>query len=86
MGQQLSMVLGKLSKVYRTGIKNWIVGVLQPVIDNLQKARLRQQGRDQVVLPRRGAALPQGCRASDLKAANEMQSAPPPHSTIRGGR
>jgi len=33
------MVLGKLWKVYRTGIKNWIVGVLQPVIDNLQKAR-----------------------------------------------
>ena len=37
MGQQLSMVLGKLWKVYRTGIENWIVDLLQPVIDNLHK-------------------------------------------------
>lgn len=33
----VNMVLGKLWKVYRTGIENWIVGLLQPVIDNLQK-------------------------------------------------
>ncbi|EEC74295.1 hypothetical protein OsI_09547 [Oryza sativa Indica Group] len=31
------MVLGKLWKVYRPGIENWIVGLLQPVIDNLHK-------------------------------------------------
>ncbi|CAL5056605.1 unnamed protein product [Urochloa decumbens] len=33
----VNMVLGKLWKVYRTGIENWIVGLLQPVIDNIQK-------------------------------------------------
>ncbi|KAF0934557.1 hypothetical protein E2562_025652 [Oryza meyeriana var. granulata] len=33
----VNMVLGKLWKVYRPGIENWIVGLLQPVIDNLQK-------------------------------------------------
>lgn len=33
----VNMVLGKLWKVYRGGIENWIVGLLQPVIDNLQK-------------------------------------------------
>ncbi|KAK3155732.1 hypothetical protein QOZ80_2BG0206860 [Eleusine coracana subsp. coracana] len=33
----VNMVLGKLWKVYRTGIENWIVGLLQPLIDNLQK-------------------------------------------------
>ncbi|KAB1206028.1 Synaptotagmin-3 [Morella rubra] len=31
------MVLGKLWKVYRGGIENWIIGLLQPVIDNLKK-------------------------------------------------
>ncbi|XP_020242314.1 synaptotagmin-2-like [Asparagus officinalis] len=31
------MVLGKLWKVYRGGIENWIMGFLQPVIDNLKK-------------------------------------------------
>nr|GFA93453.1 C2 calcium-dependent membrane targeting [Tanacetum cinerariifolium] len=31
------MVLGKLWKVYRGGLENWVVGLLQPVIDNLQK-------------------------------------------------
>uniref|UniRef100_A0A0D9Z0J2 C2 domain-containing protein n=1 Tax=Oryza glumipatula TaxID=40148 RepID=A0A0D9Z0J2_9ORYZ len=33
----VNMVLGKLWKVYRPGIENWIVGLLQPVIDNLHK-------------------------------------------------
>ncbi|KAL3830661.1 hypothetical protein ACJIZ3_019463 [Penstemon smallii] len=33
----VNMVLGKLWKVYRGGIENWIIGVLQPVIDNLKK-------------------------------------------------
>ncbi|KAF7087324.1 hypothetical protein CFC21_090523 [Triticum aestivum] len=33
----VNMVLGKLWKVYRPGIEGWIVGLLQPVIDNLQK-------------------------------------------------
>jgi hypothetical protein len=33
----VNMVLGKLWKVYRPGIENWIVGLLQPVVDNLQK-------------------------------------------------
>lgn len=31
------MVLGKLWKVYRPGIEDWLVGLLQPVIDNLKK-------------------------------------------------
>nr|GEV95798.1 C2 calcium-dependent membrane targeting [Tanacetum cinerariifolium] len=31
------MVLGKLWKVYRGGLENWVVGLLQPVIDNLKK-------------------------------------------------
>ncbi|WCJ39182.1 N-terminal-transmembrane-C2 domain type 5.1 [Euphorbia peplus] len=31
------MVLGKLWKVDRGGLENWIIGLLQPVIDNLQK-------------------------------------------------
>lgn len=33
----VNMVLGKLWKVYRSGIENWIIGSLQPVIDNLKK-------------------------------------------------
>ena len=31
------MVLGKLWKVYRMSLETWIVGLLQPLIDNLQK-------------------------------------------------
>ncbi|MQM04359.1 hypothetical protein Taro_037163 [Colocasia esculenta] len=33
----VNMVLGKLWRVYREGIENWIVGLLQPVIDDLKK-------------------------------------------------
>ncbi|XP_057527190.1 tricalbin-3-like [Amaranthus tricolor] len=33
----VNMVLGKLWKVYRPGLENWIVGLLQPVIDNIEK-------------------------------------------------
>ncbi|KAK8947790.1 hypothetical protein KSP40_PGU016736 [Platanthera guangdongensis] len=33
----VNMVLGKLWKVYRPGIENWIIGILQPVIDDLRK-------------------------------------------------
>ncbi|KAM3753499.1 hypothetical protein ACB098_03G098600 [Castanea mollissima] len=33
----VNMVLVKLWKVYRGGIENWLIGLLQPVIDNLQK-------------------------------------------------
>ncbi|XP_074307961.1 synaptotagmin-4-like [Silene latifolia] len=33
----VNMVLGKLWKVYRPGLENWIVGLLQPVIDDLKK-------------------------------------------------
>lgn len=33
----VNMVLGKLWKVYRGGFENWIIGLLQPVIDNLKK-------------------------------------------------
>lgn len=33
----VNMVLGKLWKVYRAGIENWLIGLLQPVIDNLKK-------------------------------------------------
>lgn len=33
----VNMVLGKLWKVYKGGIENWIIGLLQPVIDNLKK-------------------------------------------------
>uniref|UniRef100_A0A7N0REU1 SMP-LTD domain-containing protein n=1 Tax=Kalanchoe fedtschenkoi TaxID=63787 RepID=A0A7N0REU1_KALFE len=33
----VNMVLGKLWQVYRNGLENWIIGLLQPVIDNLKK-------------------------------------------------
>ncbi|KAL8519878.1 hypothetical protein ACS0TY_010712 [Phlomoides rotata] len=33
----VNMVLRKLWKVYRGGLENWIIGLLQPVIDNLKK-------------------------------------------------
>ncbi|CAI0405104.1 unnamed protein product [Linum tenue] len=33
----VNMVVGKLWKVYRGGIENWIIGLLQPVIDDLKK-------------------------------------------------
>ncbi|KAL1192609.1 Synaptotagmin-3 [Cardamine amara subsp. amara] len=33
----VNMVLGKLWKVYRVGIEDWLVGLLQPVIDDLKK-------------------------------------------------
>ncbi|KAL1197686.1 Synaptotagmin-3 [Cardamine amara subsp. amara] len=33
----VNMVLVKLWKVYRGGIENWLVGLLQPVIDDLKK-------------------------------------------------
>lgn len=33
----VNMVLGKLWKVYRLGLESWLVGLLQPLIDNLHK-------------------------------------------------
>ncbi|KAI5409522.1 hypothetical protein KIW84_055088 [Lathyrus oleraceus] len=33
----VNMVLGKLWKVYRGGLENWVIGLLQPVIDDLEK-------------------------------------------------
>lgn len=33
----VNMVLGKLWRVYRAGLENWLVGLLQPVIDNIKK-------------------------------------------------
>ncbi|KAL8208175.1 hypothetical protein R6Q57_007587 [Mikania cordata] len=33
----VNMVVGKLWKVYRGGLENWVIGLLQPVIDNLKK-------------------------------------------------
>lgn len=33
----VNMVLGKLWKVYRLGLESWLVGLLQPLIDNLKK-------------------------------------------------
>ncbi|KAJ9554258.1 hypothetical protein OSB04_018303 [Centaurea solstitialis] len=33
----VNMVLGKLWKVYRGGLENWVTGLLQPVIDDLKK-------------------------------------------------
>ncbi|XP_021735376.1 tricalbin-3-like [Chenopodium quinoa] len=33
----VNMVLGKLWQVYRPGLENWIIGLLQPVIDNIEK-------------------------------------------------
>ncbi|XP_008803584.1 tricalbin-3 [Phoenix dactylifera] len=33
----VNMVLGKLWKVYRSGLENWIIGLVQPVIDDLRK-------------------------------------------------
>ncbi|CAA6673409.1 unnamed protein product [Spirodela intermedia] len=33
----VNMVLGKLWKVYPAGLENWIIGLLQPVIDDLEK-------------------------------------------------
>ncbi|CAN1239754.1 SYT2, partial [Linum grandiflorum] len=33
----VNMVLGKLWKVYRGGLENWLMGLLQPVIDDLKK-------------------------------------------------
>ncbi|XP_068326385.1 synaptotagmin-3-like [Pyrus communis] len=33
----VNMVLGKLWKVYRSGLENWLIGLLQPVIDDLKK-------------------------------------------------
>ncbi|KAL2938937.1 Uncharacterized protein RDABS01_022386 [Bienertia sinuspersici] len=33
----VNMVLGKLWQVYRAGLENWLIGLLQPVIDNIEK-------------------------------------------------
>ncbi|KAL4575568.1 hypothetical protein LXL04_022415 [Taraxacum kok-saghyz] len=33
----VNMVLSKLWKVYRGGLENWVIGLLQPVIDDLKK-------------------------------------------------
>ncbi|CAN6463441.1 unnamed protein product [Victoria cruziana] len=33
----VNMVVGKLWRVYPSGIENWIIGLLQPVIDDLKK-------------------------------------------------
>ncbi|KAF5772233.1 putative C2 domain, synaptotagmin-like mitochondrial-lipid-binding domain, C2 domain superfamily [Helianthus annuus] len=33
----VNMVLGKLWKVYRGGLENWVIGLIQPVIDDLKK-------------------------------------------------
>ncbi|CAA6655766.1 unnamed protein product [Spirodela intermedia] len=39
----VNMVLGKLWKVYQGGIENWIIGLLQPVIDDLKKPEYVQR-------------------------------------------
>ncbi|KAK9106361.1 hypothetical protein Syun_022372 [Stephania yunnanensis] len=39
----VNMVLGKLWKVYRGGLENWIIGLLQPVIDDLKKPEYVQR-------------------------------------------
>ena len=39
----VNMVLGKLWKVYQEGIENWIIGLLQPVIDGLNKPEYVQR-------------------------------------------
>jgi Ca2+-dependent lipid-binding protein len=67
------MVLGKLWKVYHPGIENWIVGLLQPLIDNLQKpdyvnrVEIRQFYLGEEPLPVRNVERRTSRRANDLQ-------------------
>jgi hypothetical protein len=83
----VNMVLGKLWKVYRTGIENWIVGLLQPVIDNLQKpdyvnrVEIRQFYLGEEPLSVRNVERRTSRRANDLQSVplphHHLQSVPP---------
>eukprot|EP00897_Mesotaenium_endlicherianum_P001201 jgi/Mesen1/1108/ME000123S00277 len=41
----INMVLGKMFRVYRTGLQLWLVGILQPLIDDLNKPKYVQRVR-----------------------------------------
>lgn len=74
----VNMVLGKLWKVYRTGIENWIVGLLQPVIDNLQKpdyvnrVEIRQFYLGEEPLSVRNVERRTSRRANDLQSVSPI--------------
>ncbi|KAI3933254.1 hypothetical protein MKW92_028193 [Papaver armeniacum] len=67
------MVLGKLWKVYRVGLENWLIGLLQPVIDNLKKpdyverVEIRQFSLGEEPLSVRNVERRTSRRANDLQ-------------------
>uniref|UniRef100_A0A0D3GZC4 SMP-LTD domain-containing protein n=1 Tax=Oryza barthii TaxID=65489 RepID=A0A0D3GZC4_9ORYZ len=81
------MVLGKLWKVYRPSIENWIVGLLQPVIDNLHKpdyvnrVKIRQFNLGEEPLSIRKVERRTSRRANDLHEEEDgddgLQDSPP---------
>lgn len=70
----VNMVLGKLWKVYRVGIENWIIGLLQPVIDNslkkpdyVQRVEIKQFSLGEEPLSVRNVERRTSRRANDLQ-------------------
>ncbi|RWR90460.1 tricalbin-3 [Cinnamomum micranthum f. kanehirae] len=70
----VNMVLGKLWKVYRVGIENWIIGSLQPVIDNnlkkpdyVQRVEIKQFSLGEEPLSVRNVERRTSRRANDLQ-------------------
>ncbi|XP_058090354.1 tricalbin-3 [Magnolia sinica] len=70
----VNMVLGKLWKVYRAGLENWIIGLLQPVIDNnlkkpdyVQRVEIKQFSLGEEPLSVRNVERRTSRRANDLQ-------------------
>nr|XP_048337027.1 uncharacterized protein LOC125424249 [Ziziphus jujuba var. spinosa] len=72
------MVLGKLWKVYRGGIENWIIGLLQPIIENLKKpdyverVKIKQFSLEDEPLSVRNVKRRTSPRANDLQLQGEL--------------
>uniref|UniRef100_A0A0D9VMZ9 C2 domain-containing protein n=1 Tax=Leersia perrieri TaxID=77586 RepID=A0A0D9VMZ9_9ORYZ len=85
----VNMVLGKLWKVYRPGIENWIVGLLQPVIDNLHKpdyvnrVEIRQFYLGEEPLSVRNVERRTSRRANDLQFLTKLLTEDLPRLFVR---
>jgi hypothetical protein len=82
----VNMVLGKLWKVYRTGIENWIVGLLQPVIDNLQKPEYVNRVEIRQFYLGEEPLSVRNVERRTSRRANDLQSVPPLHVFFSVGK
>ncbi|RZC61803.1 hypothetical protein C5167_023552 [Papaver somniferum] len=85
----VNMVLGKLWKVYRVGLENWLIGLLQPVIDNLKKpdyverVEIKQFSLGEEPLSVRNVERRTSRRANDLQFLTKLLTEDLPRLFVR---